>query len=305
MFCSQVNLVNLEIPALMVHPASVVPLVGRETVALPGSLVRESSLSTLDRTPKAQEQTYLLFFSNGRPARVPWSTRLRRSSGSSWSPRVSVCSPRLPHHPAQPGPGRALLSRWNEPHLWRILAALRAGQWKGTRTGPRYDQDPLHWRSRKKPCDQPPLCFSFDHQAQLAAVCAGSAPCPSCSATSTTSATLPPATTTPTGCPRPSPCPCPWRPSLGRASSRSSAGEVFREVSGTAAIWKVTFPQVHLKLYCVKFLPPGRHIADGSTHSFTIPSMWTRVACAHQPGALIPQPQWSHPSAHPKKTRLD
>lgn len=57
-----------------------------------------------------------------------------------------------------------------------------------------------------------------------AAVCAGSAPCPSCSATSTTSATSPPATTTPTGCPRLSPCPCLWPPSPERASSLSSAG---------------------------------------------------------------------------------
>lgn len=61
-------------------------------------------------------------------------------------------------------------------------------------------------------------------QARPAAVCAGSAPCPSCSAISTTSATSPPATTTPTGCPHPSPCPCPWPPSLERASSLTSAG---------------------------------------------------------------------------------
>lgn len=65
-------------------------------------------------------------------------------------------------------------------------------------------------------------------QARPAAVCAGSAPCPSCSATSTTSATSPPATTTPTGCPHLNPCPCPWPPSLERASSRTSAGRVER-----------------------------------------------------------------------------
>lgn len=62
------------------------------------------------------------------------------------------------------------------------------------------------------------------HQAQPAAAWAGSAPCPSCSATSTTSAASHRATTTPTGCPRQSPCRCPWKLWPGRASSLTSAG---------------------------------------------------------------------------------
>lgn len=86
--------------------------------------------------------------------------------------------------------------------------------------GPRTPKCPFYkqtWRTGAAD-GFPPL------QVRLAAVCAGSAPCLSCSATLTTSATSPPATTTLIGCPPRSRCPCPWPPSLGRASSPSSAG---------------------------------------------------------------------------------
>lgn len=75
-----------------------------------------------------------------------------------------------------------------------------------------------------------PIYLAF--QERLAAVCAGLAPCHSCSATSTMSATLPPATTTPIGCPHRSLCPCPWPPSQERASSPSSAGSLKRAGGG-------------------------------------------------------------------------
>lgn len=62
MFCSQVNPVTLEILAQMVHLASVVHLVGRETTALLGSLVGETSWSSLDSTLQAKNKQANLNF---------------------------------------------------------------------------------------------------------------------------------------------------------------------------------------------------------------------------------------------------
>lgn len=90
-------------------------------------------------------------------------------------------------------------------------------------------------------------------QARLAAACAGSAPCPLCSATSTTSATLPPATTTPTGCPRRNPCPCPWLPSPERASSLTSAGSVEREREEEGRLGEARCRAIDLPFLCYVF----------------------------------------------------
>lgn len=237
MFYSQVKQVNLEILAQMVRLASVVHLAGRETMVLLGSQVGQTSWSSLDSSQKKNKKqaNQLKFgsisdscwFSDCRSAWIPGSTRFRWSTGSSWAARLGFRSPRFPYHPSQPGAGRALLPWRNQPHLWRILPAVRAGQRKGSRPRSRYDGcQGVSCRFCSCCPSTNLLPVSTHFQAQLAAACAGSAPCPSCSATSITSATLPPATTTLTGCPRLSPCPCPWPPSLERASSLSSAGAV-------------------------------------------------------------------------------